>query len=136
MTQTFQLGSYFPVVVDFSVKDDRRIPVVTQDRLIAAIQIDDLEAHCAQRRLASLKRAMLVGPAMRYRRRDPPGHALAHALASPRKASNSTHLNQNPRSPNRTCGSKWICDEYTTILVTSVAKSPSTSLFRAISACF
>jgi hypothetical protein len=90
------------MVVNFAVKDDRRIPVVTQDRLVAAFQVDDLQAHCAQGRLAALEHAVLVGSAMRYGVGDPPGDTLAGDFTSLCKPSNSTHLDQNPRSPNRT----------------------------------
>ena len=54
----------FPMVVDLAVEDDDRVAIVADDRLIAAVEVDDLEAHGAQRRLAAFEDALLVGTAM------------------------------------------------------------------------
>src|ERR1035437_10672703 len=89
------------MVVDFSVEDNRRIPVVTQNRLIPAIQIDDLQAHRAQPRFAAFEHTLLVRTTMRYRLRDALGNALAGALSSMCKPRDSTHLGKYPRSPNK-----------------------------------
>src|ERR1035437_485883 len=93
------------MIVDFSVEDNRRIPVVTQNRLIPALQIDDLQAHRAQCRFAAFEHTLLVRPAMRNRFRDALRNSLAGALTSTCKPRDSTHLRQNPRSRTRT-GSK------------------------------
>src|ERR1019366_4140620 len=97
VTQTLQLGSNFLVVVDFSVEDYRRIPVVTQDRLVSALQIDDLQAYRAQRRFAAFEDTLLVRPAMRNRFRDALGNACAVPFISTRKPRDSTHLTLYPR---------------------------------------
>src|ERR1035437_2991085 len=89
------------MVVDFPVEDNRRIPVVTQYRLVSAVQIDDLQAYRAQSRFAAFEHTLLVRPAMRYRFRDALGNSLAGALASTCKPRDSTHLLQNPRSPSK-----------------------------------
>src|ERR1035437_1736300 len=102
------------MVVDFAVEDNRRIPVVTQDRLVPAIQIDDLQAHRAQRRFAAFEHTLLVWPTVRNRFRDALGNALAGALMFTCKPRDSTHLGQTPRSPNKNLFLFWICVEYTT----------------------
>ena len=65
------------MVVDLAVEGDRRIAVVADDRLIAARQVDDLQPHGAQRRLAAFENPLLVRPAMGQRFRDPLGDRLA-----------------------------------------------------------
>src|ERR1017187_10145747 len=89
------------MIVDLSVEDNRRIPVVTQDRLIPALQIDDLQAYRAQRRFAAFEYALLVRSAMRYRLRNPLGNSLAGVLIPSCKSRDSTHLGLIPRSPHK-----------------------------------
>jgi hypothetical protein len=88
------------MIVDFSVEDNRCIPIVTQDRLIPAFQIDDLQANRAQRRFAAFEYTLLVWSAMGNRFSDPLGDCPARALTAPCKSRNSTHLDRNPRFPD------------------------------------
>src|SRR5689334_1200240 len=44
MSQRFQFLANFPVVVDFAVEGNRRVPIVADDGLVSAFQVDDLEA--------------------------------------------------------------------------------------------
>jgi hypothetical protein len=80
------------MIVDLPVEDDRCIAIVTQDRLIAATQVDDLQPHRAQRRLAALENPLLVGPAMRNRLRDSLGDSPASFVIAACKPCDSTHL--------------------------------------------
>src|ERR1017187_2021404 len=89
------------MIVDFSVEDNRRVPIVTQYRLVPALQIDDLQAYRAQRRFAAFEDSLLVRPAMRNRFRDALGNSLAGAPISTRKPRDSTHLALYPRFPNK-----------------------------------
>ena len=78
MPQRLQFVADFAVVVDFAVERDGGVAVVADDRLVAAGQIDDLQAHRAQGRDAAFEDAVLVGPAMVERFRDPVGNPPAH----------------------------------------------------------
>src|SRR5664279_3106172 len=100
------------MIVDFSVEDNRRIPVVTQYRLISTAQIDDLQAHRAQCRFAAFEHTLLVRPTMRYRFRDALGNTLACPPAPMRKPCDSTHLGLIPVRLARTGSNVLICAEY------------------------
>ncbi len=49
MAQRFKLTPQFRVIIDFSVEDQDGVAIVTDHGLIAMFEIDDLEAHRAQR---------------------------------------------------------------------------------------
>src|ERR1035441_545217 len=120
------------MIVDFSVEDDRRIPVATQDRLIPTVQIDDFQAHRAQRRFAAFENTLLVGSPMRNRLRNSLGNSLACALTAPCKSRNSAHFALIPRSPNQnlTPNIRFVF-KYTTNHPPNTELSPIASLFIA-----
>src|SRR5271157_3739177 len=68
MAQAFQLGSEFQMVVDLAIEDDGRFPVVACYRLIAAHEIDDLQAGCAERADVRTIYALLVRASVDKRR--------------------------------------------------------------------
>jgi hypothetical protein len=45
VTHRFEFAAELPVIVDFAVKNEHRSAVFGGNRLIAAVKIDDLEAH-------------------------------------------------------------------------------------------
>ena len=65
----FQLFAQLGVIVDFAVEDDDRFAIFSAKGLIAAREIDDLQAHRAERDHARFVRARLVRSAMRHRAR-------------------------------------------------------------------
>ena len=101
----------FQVIVDFAVEGDGGVAVVADEGLIAARQVDDLQADGAQRGLAAFEDALLVGPAMVQRFGDPVGDAPAHHSVQTCKSRNPAHLQFNPRSILR-----WICERIYHIL--------------------
>src|SRR6202040_2657637 len=60
----FEFRAQFAVVVDLAVEDQDGVAVVADHGLIAALQIDDLEAHRAQGNDWRFVDALLVRPAM------------------------------------------------------------------------
>lgn len=64
MPPAFQCAPQFKVVIDFAVKDDDRIAIFGDNRLIASREIDDFQAGRAQRDLGGLENALLIWPAM------------------------------------------------------------------------
>ena len=64
VAQRFQLLAQLQMVVDFAVEDDDGVAVVGLDGLVAACQIDDLQAGRAQRAEIGTEDALLVGSAM------------------------------------------------------------------------
>ncbi len=64
MAKLFELSAQFYVIVDFPVEDNHGVPVVTEDRLVAMRQIDDLQSGGAQRNSLRAIEPALVRPAM------------------------------------------------------------------------
>jgi hypothetical protein len=64
MAQAFEFPPQFCVVIDLAVKRDDSVAVVTDDRLVAAAQIDDFQANRAQGYVIGVEDALLVGAPM------------------------------------------------------------------------
>src|SRR6185437_2718741 len=73
MAQRFELAAQLAEIVNLAVIDDDALFAVAIDaganRLLAAIEIDHLEPHRAQRHARGTVNALLVGTAMNDRRR-------------------------------------------------------------------
>lgn len=69
VTPPFQLLAQLPEVVDLAVEADDGRSVVRPDRLVATLQVQNLEAHCSQRDGGRSKRPLLVRPTMADRGR-------------------------------------------------------------------
>ena len=65
MAETFQFGAQFEMVVDFAVEDDGRAGA--GDRLVAAVEIDDLQSGRAERHQSGFEDSLFIGPAMNDR---------------------------------------------------------------------
>ena len=96
MAEGFEFTAQLGVIVDLAVEDDDRLPVVAPERLISSAQVDNFEAHRAQRDVPCLKRALLIGPAMDQRAGDPPDNTNVYSPFPMGKTRNST---QDAKSP-------------------------------------
>ena len=88
----FQFLPQFQVIVDFPVEDDNRVAILGDDGLIAARNVDNLQACRAQRHGLGFKDALLVRTAMlegRYGILDTAGRCRT---ADVRKAGNATQI--------------------------------------------
>ena len=62
MTERLQFAPNFPVVVDLAVERDGGVAIVADDRLVAAVQIDDLQPDRAQGDVTDWKTPCWSGP--------------------------------------------------------------------------
>ena len=85
------------MIVDLAVEDDNRVAVVAAEGLIAAFEVDYLEAHGPERDVARLERALLIGPAVGQRGGDPPDDTSVDRAIPMSKTCNSAQ-DANPRS--------------------------------------
>ena len=91
VTEGFEFCAEFCEVVDFTVEDNDGVAVLSDDRLIAGAEVDDLEADSAQGYSCVLKDPLLIGTAV--------GDCLCDELdasglgcgAQVRKASDTAH---------------------------------------------
>ena len=74
VTQGFELGTNLGVIVNFAIKDDAPFTSIFENGLIAALQIDDLEACGATGEGIGRKCALLVGSPVMQR-----GHGFLNA---------------------------------------------------------
>ena len=88
------------MVVDLAVEDDGRSPSSLDDRLVAAGQVDDLQADRAQGCFTALVNPLLVRTAMRDGLDDPLGNAWLAQFRKTCKSCNSTHLRRSPFPTN------------------------------------
>ena len=72
MAALFQFRAQFHMVVDFAVEDDHGVAVRRYDRLVARVEIDDLQPRGAERYQVGLEDALLVGAAMKDRSNGAP----------------------------------------------------------------
>src|SRR5713101_843863 len=63
----FQFVSQFTVIVDLAVENDDRLAVFAEQRLLAGLQIDDLQAHRSQGNVRGFVCALLVRTPMNER---------------------------------------------------------------------
>lgn len=75
MTQSFQIGADFEVVVNLPVECNHGVAVIGNDRLVAAREIDDFQTDGAESGVAAVKDAALIRPAMTERIDDTLGNA-------------------------------------------------------------
>ena len=64
MAEFFEFGTQFQVIVDFAVENDAPFAGVFENRLIAALEIDDFQARGATGEGFGGEGALLVGPTM------------------------------------------------------------------------
>ena len=67
MAERFEFGAKFTVIIDLTVKDNAPLAGIFKNRLVPALQIDDLQSCGAARESFRGKRALLVWPAMMQR---------------------------------------------------------------------
>ena len=72
MAELFQFGAQFQVIVDFAVEDDYSVAIRREDRLIAALEVNNFQAGGAKRADFGLEDALLVRAAMDEGRRGAP----------------------------------------------------------------
>ena len=72
MTERFQLGAQFQVIVDFAIEDDYDVAILREDGLVAAFQVNNFQARCAQGANFGSEDALLVRAAMNKGRRGAP----------------------------------------------------------------
>ena len=72
VAERFQFGAQFQVVVDFAVEDDYGVAIGRKDGLVAAFEVNNLQASGAERADFGLEDALLVGSAMDEGRRGAP----------------------------------------------------------------
>src|SRR5579859_1331786 len=60
----FKFQSQLMVIEDFAVKDYDHVAIGTDQRLVAALQVNDAQASCSKRDQLRLKAAMMVRPAV------------------------------------------------------------------------
>ncbi len=95
MAALLQFPAQFQVIVDLAVKDDDGIAIRGYDGLIAAVDVDDLQARRAQRDGLGLKDALLIRAAMSESGNgtlDAPGAARDRACVKPAMPHNSADL--------------------------------------------
>ncbi len=61
----FQLRAESFMVIDFAIEHNGRIAIPVDKRLIATLQIDDLETHSSERHAGRRKDALLIRTTMR-----------------------------------------------------------------------
>lgn len=67
MASALQFRSQLPVIVDFAVENDDYITIFAGKRLVARLEIDDLQSRYAERDGMRPENAELVGTAMGQR---------------------------------------------------------------------
>ncbi len=90
MAQAFQFAAEFQVVIDLAIEDDGCFAVFGLNGLIAAHQVDDLQASRSQRADAGPVYALLVGATVNQRRSGCLNPAGVGRPALMRKTSNTT----------------------------------------------
>src|SRR5271157_4015845 len=95
MAQAFQLAAEFQVVVDLAIEDDGRFPVVACYRLIAAHEVDDLQAGCAESADVRTIYALLVRASVNKRRG---GYLNAPGVGRPILMRKTSYATQNAKA--------------------------------------
>jgi hypothetical protein len=73
----FQFGTDFPEIVDLSVIDNDGFAIVRAERLVAIIQVENLQTHRAQRDSRRRVTALLIWPAVSQRGCHPAYNTVA-----------------------------------------------------------
>ena len=110
MAQALQLRAQFEVIVDFAVEDDAPFAVILEDRLVTALQVNDLQSRGAARERFRRKGSLLVRAAMVQR-----GHRLVDAsfggfsvfMGEAGNSAQALRLSTEPNSM-RTCSDREI----------------------------
>ena len=95
MAALFQFPAQFQMIVDLAVEDDDGVAVLGKDGLIAALNVDDLQARRAQRDGLGFKDALLVRTAMDERRNRILDAAGRRGATSVRKAGNAAQFSSS-----------------------------------------
>ena len=110
MAQPLQLRAKLEMIVNFAIEDDAPFAFILEDRLVTALQVNDLQASRAARERFGRKRALLIGAAMVQR-----GHRLVDASFGGfsvfmGEAGNSAQALRLSTEPNsiRTCSDREI----------------------------
>jgi hypothetical protein len=64
VAEFFKFGAQFQVIVDFAVEDNAPFAGIFEDRLIAALQVDNLQSRRAAGKRFRGERALLIRPAV------------------------------------------------------------------------
>ncbi len=89
--ELFQFAAQLCVIINLSVEDDRAIAIFGPHRLIAAFQINNLEANGAHREVAGFENAVLIRASVMQFRNGAANHTRRWAVAEVSKTSNTAH---------------------------------------------
>src|SRR5215469_12817414 len=100
VAQVFQFGAQLDVIVNFSVKDNPAVAIVSENGLIASLEVDDLKACSAEGKQIRLRDALLVGPAVNQRSGRLPDSFRRRAPVFSGKAGNPAQRSAPSVSPD------------------------------------
>ena len=84
------------MIVDLAIEDNDSVTIITDEWLIAATQVDDLQTHRAQRGGPAFINSLLIRTAMEHRLRDPLSNTPSGRLPKAREPRDSTHVKTSP----------------------------------------
>src|SRR5262249_25880879 len=108
-----ELQAKLGVIVDLAVKDENQVAVLTDHRLVAVEQIDDLQAHRSQRDILRFVHTVLIGPSV-YQRLDGIANMSGTEYTIPmRKPSDATQIlppvaGEKRNNDSRRTSSTWL----------------------------
>jgi hypothetical protein len=86
------------MIVNLAVENDDQISAVREDGLVPAFQIDNLQAHCAERDRVAFEYSLLVRPAVADAFNRVLQHARRTGIVDMGKARYSAHVVGTPRA--------------------------------------
>src|SRR4051812_32013477 len=98
MAQGFEFRADLQVIVNLTIESDCGIAVIREDGLVAAAEVDDLQADGAEDGFAALEDALLVRSTMVERFCDPMGDAPVPSPLKKCKSRDAAHSLLDPRS--------------------------------------
>jgi len=107
VAEAFEFGAKFLVIVDFAVESNDRIRVITRDRLVAGLDINDFQSRRAERDDPGLEHSLLVRSAMNQGRSGPTNSIRIRNPMAVGKAHDAAQVTA-PRNRSLECPSWWM----------------------------